>query len=101
MLQILATYRVKNNVTLDYFQVFIELGLIIICSIFIEQYNHSGRVNNFIVDKCEQVYSGDPELLPEVSRLINFAYMNSGTISFSFLISSITVLATLISIVML
>lgn len=59
MLQILATYRVKNNVTLDYFQVFIELGLIVICSIFIEQYNHTGTIDNFIVDECTPLYTLD------------------------------------------
>ena len=101
MCQIAATYRLKDNVTLEYFQLAIQLALVTVGTIFIAKMGSDVGENSFVVEQCLPFVSVEDGEVANINKILYLYNSEPGELSFNFVISAIVVLSTIISVIML
>ena len=96
-----VTYRLKDNMTLNYFHLIIQLALIIVGLIFMTRVLAESNENHGITSQCIPYVNLDQNQIMNVNQVLYLFNTETGEISFNFVISAIIVLSTMISIIML
>jgi hypothetical protein len=92
-------YRVKDNVTLNWGLIFVEISIVIVGIIFTYLYNFTAR-NSLISDTCSRVMDIPPETADIVDRVYTIWNPRERLFNFKFIVSIVVIQSNIIIIVM-